>query len=292
MFCRSGKDPNVKDAAIFFPFCILNRLLFIFHYHKMVRSHFFSIMRERFFRFRGRFDFSPHSYEIGQPVFQNKKLEDNAFFRKLYGLASDEYKPFYDFHLSHYLVKNPDGEEKFFREVNKTVNRRIGFYSTKNPFGWGYAAILDKLTKLDTFREFLDTVDVWNVNTSIEKIFSQKDGEIVLLTGKVRDLQFKLDDILKYEASEKIAIHSGDLPVFMDLLRQMQGLVLPNGKRLLTTQGFSPWYKMIAKNFVHGDKPIPLATAQNYFSSPGSSKYIFISEKDKAFDIVPVRSEG
>ncbi|WP_316828749.1 hypothetical protein [Pedobacter miscanthi] len=249
-------------------------------------------MRERFFKFRGRFDFSPHPYEIGQPVFQNKKLEDNAFFRNLYGLASDEYKAFYDFHLSHYLVKNPDGKEKFFRKVNKTVNRRIGFYSTKNPFGWGYAAILDKLTKLDVFREFLDTVDVWNVNTSIEKIFSQKDAEIVLLTGKLRDLQFRLDDIMKYEASEKIAIHSGDLPVFMDLLRQVQGLVLPNGKRLLTTQGFSPWYKMIAKNFVHGDKPIPLATAQNYFSSPGSSKYIFISKKDRAFDIVPVRSEG
>jgi len=76
----------------------------------------------------------------------------------------------------------------------------------------------------------------------------------------------------------------------MDLMRQFQKLVLPNEKRLLSTQGFSPWYKMIAKNFVHGDKPIPLATAQNYFSSEDSSKYIFISDKDKAFEIVPVKS--
>ena len=249
-------------------------------------------MRERFFKFRGRFDFSPHPYEIGQPVFRNEKVEDNSFLDRLYEISSGENRAFYNFHLFHYLVKNPEGEEKFFQKVNTTVSRRIGFYSAKNPFGWGYSSILDKLSTLDTFREFLDTIDLWNVNTSIEKSFSQKDAEIALLTGKVKDLQSRLEDIMKYEASEKITIHSGDLPVFMDLMRQVQGLVLPNGKRLLTTQGFSPWYKMIAKNFVHGDKPIPLATAQNYFSSPDSSKYIFISEKDRAFDIVPVRSEG
>jgi hypothetical protein len=249
-------------------------------------------MRERFFKFRGRFDFSPHPYEIGQSVFRNEKVEYNSFLDRLYEVSSSEHKAFYNFHLSHYLVKNPDGEEKFFRKVSTTVNRRIGFYSTKNPFGWGYSSILDRLFKLDTFREFLDTIDLWSVNASIEKIFSQKDAEIATLTAKLRELQSKMDDIMKYEASEKITIHSGDLSVFMDLMRQVQGLVLPNGKRLLTTQGFSPWYKMIAKNFVHGDKPIPLATAQNYFSSPDSSKYIFISEKDRAFDIVPVRSEG
>jgi hypothetical protein len=248
-------------------------------------------MIERFFRFRGRFDFSPHPYEIGQPVFRNKKLEDNFFLDRLYEISSCEHRAFYDFHLAHYLVRNPGGEENFFHKINKTVNRRIGFYSAKNPSGWGYSSILYKLSVLDTFREFLDTIDLWGVNTSIEKIFSQKDAEIALLTGKVKELQSRLDDILKYEASEKITIHGGNLPVFMDLMRQVQGLVLPNGKRLMTTQGFSPWYKMIAKNFVHGDKPIPLATAQNYFSSPDSSKYIFISEKDRGFDIVPVRSE-
>jgi hypothetical protein len=249
-------------------------------------------MRERFFKFRGRFDFSPHPYEIGQPVFRNEKVEDNSFLYRLYEISTGEHRAFYDFHLSHYLVTNPDGEEKFFRKVNKTVNRRIGFYSAKSPFRWGYSVILDKLSKLDTFREFLETIDLWSVNASIEKIFSQKDAEIALLTGKLTELRSRLDDIMKYEASEKITIHGGDLPVFMDLMRQVQGLVLPNGKRLLTTQGFSPWYKMIAKNFVHGDKPIPLATAQNYFSSPGSSKYIFIAEKDRGFDIVPVRSVG
>ncbi|KQM75232.1 hypothetical protein ASE74_20650 [Pedobacter sp. Leaf216] len=242
-------------------------------------------------KFRGRFDFSSHPYEIGHSVFRNKKLEDNFFIDRLYELASDEHKAFYNFHLAHYLVRNPEGEEKFFLKVDKTMNRRIGFYSANNPSAWGYSSIIDKLSTLDTFREFLDTIDLWSVNTSIEKIFRQKDDEIEMLIGKVKDLQSKLDDIMKYEASEKIAIHGGELPVFMDLMHQVKGLVLPNGNRLLTTQGFSPWYKMIAKNFVHGEKPIPLATAQNYFSSPGSLKYIFIAEKDRGFDIVPVRPE-
>lgn len=103
--------------------------------------------------------------------------------------------------------------------------------------------------------------------------------------SNLANLQTRFDEVLQYEASEKIVINSGNLAAFMDLMRQFQKLMLPYEKRLLSTQGFSLWYKMIAKNFVHGDKPIPLATAQNYFSSKDSSKYIFISDKDMAFDI-------
>ena len=113
-------------------------------------------------------------------------------------------------------------------------------------------------------------------------MLSQRDAEIAQLKRNLADLQAQLDEIQHYEASEKIVINSGNLASFMDLMRQFQKLMLPNGKRLVTTQGYSPWYKMVAKNFVHGDKPIPLATAQNYFSSEDSSKYIFISDKDRA----------
>lgn len=118
-------------------------------------------------------------------------------------------------------------------------------------------------------------------------MLSQKDAEIALLKSNLADLQNRFDKVLQYEASEKIVINSGSIAAFMDLMRQFRKQVLPNGKRLVTTQGHSPWYKMIAKNFVHGDKPISLATAQNYFSPEDSSKHIFISDEDKAFDIVP-----
>ena len=246
-------------------------------------------MTERFFIFRRRFDFSPHPYEIGNPILSNRKLEDNFFALKLYSLPDGEYKAFYDFHLSHYLLRNPDGKEAFFRKVNRSIQRRITFYSVKDPFKNVYEIHLANLDKLEAFQKFLNSIDEWNINTSIEKMLRQKDAEIGLLKSNLVDLQDRLDEILQYEASEKIVINSGNLAAFMDLMRQFQKLMLPNGKRLVTTQGHSPWYKMVAKNFVHGDKPIPLATAQNYFSSEDSSKYIFISDKDKAFEIVPVK---
>jgi len=246
-------------------------------------------MTERFFKFRGRFDFSPHPYEIGNPIFSNRKLEDNFFALKLYSLPEGEYKAFYDFHLNHYLVQNPDGKEAFFRKVNSSIQRRIAFYSVKDPFKNIYEIHSANLDKLEVFQKFLNTIDEWNVNTSVEKMLSQRDAEIELLKCNLADLQDRLDEMLQFEASEKIVINSGNLAAFMDLMRQLQKLMLPNGRRLVTTQGYSPWYKMVAKNFVHGDKSIPLATAQNYFSSEDSSKYIFISDKDRAFDIVPVK---
>lgn len=92
------------------------------------------MMTERFFKFRGRFDFFPQPYEIGNPIFSNRKLEDNFFALKLYNLPLGEYKAFYDFHLNLYLVRNPDGREGFFRKVNQSIQRRIIFYSGENPF--------------------------------------------------------------------------------------------------------------------------------------------------------------
>lgn len=246
-------------------------------------------MTERFFKFRGRFDFSPHRYEIGNPIFSNRKLEDNFFALKLYSLPNGEYKAFYDFHLDHYLLRNPDGREAFFRKVNRSIQRRITFYSAKDPFRSVYEIHSANLDKLEAFQKFLHTIDEWNVNTSTEKMLSQRDAEIALLKADLVDLEAQLNEMLQYEASEKIVINSGNIAAFMDLMRQFQKLMLPNGKRLVSTQGHSPWYKMIAKNFVHGDKPIPLATAQNYFSSEDSSKYIFISDKDRVFDIVPIK---
>jgi hypothetical protein len=246
-------------------------------------------MTKRFFKFRRRFNFSPHPYEIGNPLFSNRKLEDNFFALKLYSLPGGEYKAFYDFHLNHYLTLNPDGREDFFRKVNRSIQRRITFYSAKNPFKSEYEIHSTNLDKLESFRGFLYTIDEWNVNTSTEKMLSQRDAEIALLKGDLAGLRAQLNEMLQYEASEKIVINSGNLAAFMDLMRQFQKLMLPNGKRLVSTQGHSPWYKMVAKNFIHRDKPIPLATAQNYFSSKDSSKYIFISDKDRAFDIVPVK---
>jgi hypothetical protein len=75
----------------------------------------------------------------------------------------------------------------------------------------------------------------------------------------------------------------------MNLIDQLQDLSLGD-KKLVTSQEQSPWYKMIAKYFMHGNNDIPIRTAQNYFPSrnkPKPSKYINIAEEDKLFKIVP-----
>ena len=63
--------------------------------------------------------------------------------------------------------------------------------------------------------------------------------------------------------------------------------------KLSRSQTQSPWYKMIAKYFLHGDKEISIDTARNYFPAKKGekpAKFIEIAEKDKLFKIV--RKDG
>jgi len=64
---------------------------------------------------------------------------------------------------------------------------------------------------------------------------------------------------------------------------------LPNDNKLTRSQAQSPWYKMIAKYFMHGEKDISIDTARNYFPAQKNdkpAKFIEIPEKDKLFKIV------
>jgi hypothetical protein len=74
----------------------------------------------------------------------------------------------------------------------------------------------------------------------------------------------QLKQAREFDANEKIVITNGYIAAFMDLIEQLQALSLGD-KKLATSQGQSPWYKMIAKYFMHGDKPISIDTARNYF---------------------------
>ena len=79
------------------------------------------------------------------------------------------------------------------------------------------------------------------------------------------------------------------MPAFMDLIQQIQDLTLPNDNKLARSQAQSPWYKMIAKYFMHGEKDISIDTARNYFPAQKGdkpAKFIEITEKDKLFKII------
>jgi hypothetical protein len=241
--------------------------------------------KTNFFKFRGRFDFSPHRYEIGRPIIQNREAEDNFLLLRLYEIDESEFSDYYKFHLEDFLKSFPEQEEAFFYSVEDIISTRIRYFQRQDPFGSNHAANNERIRQLRGFQEFLTTIDQWHKSKPIETIVSEKDEQITLLKAKIEELENQLDEFAAFEASEKIKINKGNLSAFMDLMQQLQRLILPNGNKLLSAQAYSPWYKMIAKNFLHGDKPIALATAQHYFCSPESSKYIFIAKKEKMFEI-------
>jgi len=218
---------------------------------------------------------------------QNREAEDNFLLLRLYEIDESEFSDYYHFHLKDFLKNFPEQEEVFFYSVEDIISTRIRYFQRQDPFASNHAANNERIRQLRSFQEFLTTIDQWHKSKSIEAVIGEKDEQITLLKAKIEKLEYQLNELTAFEASEKIKINKGNLSAFMDLMQQLQRLILPNGNKLLSTQAHSPWYKMIAKNFVHGDRPIALATAQHYFSPPESSKYIFIAEKEKMFEIKP-----
>lgn len=243
-----------------------------------------------YFKHRNRFNFSSNTYEIGRPIFQNKKVEDNFFLLKLYGLREAEYMAYYQFHLDHFLKTNPNQEEVFFVHVRDITITRIKHFKRTDPFSGKYASNMLGAAKLENFHKYLQSIDQWNKSKPIEAVINEKDELIKKLKEQIKQLEAQIKEYNKYEAGEKIAIDKGSLPVFIDLVLQLQKLTLQNEHRLLRSQTQSPWYKMISKYFLHGENEIPIDTARNYFPAKKgetSAKFISIDDMDKIYEIKP-----
>ena len=244
---------------------------------------------KRFFKFRHRFNFSPHRYEIGRPVFQNRNVEDNFFLLRIYEIDNSEFQEFYDYQLNYYLEANPH-EQAFFKHVYEIVINRIKHFKRRDPFSSNYASGLEACRKLEAFRDFLSSIDCWQATSSVESVISEKDKLINDLQERIKELEEKLKESSKYDTSEKIVIKKGYLPVLIDLIQQLQNLTLPDGNKLVHNYVQSPWYKLISRYFRYSEKDISIETARNYFPARKDdkpAKFIEISEKDKLFTIIP-----
>ena len=244
-----------------------------------------------YFKHRSRFNFSPNTFEIGRPIIQNKKVEDNFFLLKLYELRPEQYPDYYQFHLGYFLKANTNQDEVFFTHVRDITVNRIKHFKRTDPFAGKYAANMLSATRLENFNKYLQSIDQWNKSKPIEAVINEKDELIKQLKAQVKQLEAQLKEANKYEAGEKIAIAKGSLPVFIDLVLQLQELTLPNDYKLARSQTQSPWYKMIAKYFMHGENEIPIDTARNYFPAKKgeqSAKFISIDNKDKIYEIKPI----
>jgi len=165
----------------------------------------------------------------------------------------------------------------------------LSAFKRLDPFSKKYARALEPTRKLEVFLTFLKSIDQWHKTEPIESVIGDKDNQIDKLKERITELESQLKEATKYDAAEKILIDKGGLPSFMDLIDQMQDLILPNDNKLTRSQTQSPWYKMIAKYFMHGDKEISIDTARNYFPAKKGdkpAKFIEIAEKDKLFKII------
>jgi hypothetical protein len=242
-----------------------------------------------YFRFRGRFDFSPNRLEIGNPIIQNKVQADNFFLKKLYQLTDNEFKSYYNFHFAYFSESHSNQAEAFFKHVHDVVINRIKYFKRLDPFSKKYSRGLEPTRKLEAFLEFLKTIDQWHKTEPIESVIGDKDKQIDKLKQRIAELESQLKEATKYDAGEKIVISKSGLPAFVNLIHQVQELTLPNNNKLTRSQTQSSWYKMIAKYFMHGDKDISIDTARNYFPAKKGdkpAKFIEIAEKDKLFKIV------
>jgi hypothetical protein len=104
-------------------------------------------------------DFSPHRFEIGNAIVQNKGLSDNFFLKKLYDLEEDEYGPYYFFHFDYFSISHPDQGEQYFNHVSDIVINRIDHYKKKDPFSSSYPDHMASVKKLEAF---LKSVDRWH----------------------------------------------------------------------------------------------------------------------------------
>ncbi|MBU1372844.1 MAG: hypothetical protein KJ820_08895 [Bacteroidetes bacterium] len=243
------------------------------------------------FKLRHPFNFSPHKFELGRPFFFNKSYADNFFFLKLYELKEDEYAAFYRYHLDYFLKENAGEEKEFFSYIYELTSTRIQYYKQQTPFGSRHVLNKESLRKSNQFLRFLHSIDRWNHHKSLEILLVEKEEQIQKFMIQISELEAQIKELNQYESAEKISIAEGKLATVIDLFKQLQELTSPDERKLFRSQTQSPWYKMLSKYFLHGEKEIPINTARNYFPANKNTKLIKgsdVADEDKIFKIIPV----
>lgn len=248
---------------------------------------------KKYFRFRDPFDKSPHRFEIGNPIKFDRNKGDNFFFKKFFSLEPEEYADYYQFHLDWFVSNNNSNTEKeFFTHVSYNIEDQIAHYHNKN------ITALDTIKSLEALRKLKDVVvrfDKWHIKKSLEIVVSEQGIEILRLKQEILLLKDQIKSLSRYESDQKIRLLDGNLPQLIDLVKQIQDLETPDGKKLARSQTQSPWYKMIARYFQHGESEISIETLRNYFPANKTGKLIKgsdISESNKLFKIIPINPQS
>lgn len=243
-----------------------------------------------YFKPRDRFDFSKDTLDIGNPITWKRSHFLKHFFKRVFAINEDCLEPFYQHHLRYYLANHPDGtEELFFKNIWSLIERQLKVLMSRDVYDHNHVQNEQYIERLQKFLEMLMLHDEWNHHKTLEVLLAEKEEQIQDLKIRISLLEAKLTELSRYESAEKISIVEGKLATAIDLFRQLQELSLTGEKKLFSSQTQSPWYKLLAKFFLHGNKEIPVNTARNYFPAQKHTKLIKgsdVPEEDKHFVII------
>lgn len=248
-------------------------------------------MKIGYFKPRPFFNFSPHPYDIGNPIGSWRKYEGNHFLNKVYGLDEGEFEKFYKYHLEYTLNGEACSEEAFFFKVWGIVEDRIKNLKAKDPFSSYHDRYVFRVEKLQQFQKYLNSIDQWNVRPS-HIVIAEKEAFIQKQKEEIEKLTARLSELNEFEVLQKISIEDNALPTLVDLLKQMSRLTLPSGRNFLACDKKSPYSKMISKYFSQDGKDIPLETSRNYFVEKKGDipiKGTAVRKEHQLFEIIPVK---
>jgi hypothetical protein len=128
-------------------------------------------MNGKYFKLRKNWKIRKHRFDIG-PLFNMNPIHISGYFvMGIFNITEQEYLPFYQFHLNHYLVNNPDGkEETFLATVLEIIDKdrqsreTLYYYNTRSK---------TRIYKLSKFRETLKAIDQWGLTLTNEERLRQ-----------------------------------------------------------------------------------------------------------------------
>lgn len=93
-------------------------------------------------------------------------------------MPKQEHEAFYQYHLSYFLGKQPQGEQEFFIFVWHVDLRRIKYIEIKDPFNSSHATDMEVLDKLLHFQKYLRSIDQWHTQKTLPEIIADQQEEI------------------------------------------------------------------------------------------------------------------
>jgi hypothetical protein len=252
-------------------------------------------MREQYFKHRAPFDFNKDSNDIGRPFFWNKQVEDNHFLNRLYRKKEQEFNELYKYHLQFFLPKYDDAtEQEFFRYVWEVIQDAIAQLRHKDRYTSDHARNFRYKFHLNRFKEYLQSIDEWNLGRTHAEIIAEKEGQIKILKEQLQRLMDERREAEKWDTDFPINIASGHFLTVVDLFKKIAELKV-NDKELVFSQMPITWAKLICRYFQEDGEPIKFDRVRRYYPrdpSKPSSRSSVIPSENQHFSIISAKSRA